>query len=272
MQNYSFLISVYVKDSATYLEESLKSMINQSVPPNEVVLIKDGPLTPMLDEMIEKYNSLNPNLFRIIQLKNNVGLGNALNIGLKACKNNLVARMDADDISFLDRCEKQLHAFEKEPKLSICGGQTCEFIDSIDRIVSHRIVPVSYSDIIKFSKRRSPFNHPTVMYKREDILGLGGYPSSNRKEDLDLFLLALSKGFYAINLSDCVLYYRTSVDNYLRRKDKNNCKEFVRIIKKYYKLGYCGFNDFLIVSIAQYLFMCMPLVLVKFFDKMLLRK
>src|SRR5699024_2389598 len=115
-----------------------------------------------------------PKLFSLIELKENVGLGMALNEGLKACKNELVARMDTDDISLPTRCEKQLHEFLTNPDLSIVGTNTDEFYESPNDIVSSRIVPTKHEDILSFSKRRSPFNHPTVMYRKTDVLNVGG--------------------------------------------------------------------------------------------------
>lgn len=265
-------MSVYKNDSPIYLSQSVDSMLSQTVAASEIVIVKDGPVSTELNRTIDKYVKQNPDLFKVIQLKKNGGLGNALNEGLKNCSFELVARMDADDICFPDRCEKELKLFEANDDLIICGGQTAEFVGCIENVVSHRKVPTKYEEIVKFSHRRSPFNHPTVMYKKNDILSIGGYPSSNRKEDLDLFLLCLSKGMYALNLEDDVLFYRTSNDNYKRRKDKNNCKEFIRIIKKYYKNGYCSFKDYFVVYLGQHMFMWMPMFLVKFLDKKILRR
>lgn len=259
MEKYSFLMSVYAKENPEYLHESIESMLSQTVAPDEIVIVEDGPLTPELEHEIELFSKDNSSLFTIIPLPVNGGLGNALNIGLHRCRNNLVARMDSDDISFPNRCELQLQVFENNPTLSIVGGQIKEFInDDVNNIVRSRSVPTNFNDIIDFSKRRSPFNHPTVMYKRDDILSVGGYPSSGRKEDLDLFLLLLSSGFTATNLKDYVLFYRTSRANQERRTNWNNCREYIKIIKKYYKRKYCSLWDLIVVCVGQVVFHFSP--------------
>ena len=250
-------MSVYCKEKPEYLKLSIESMINQTFKPDQIIIVKDGPLTEDLNLVINYYAS-NNELFTIIQLEKNGGLGNALNIGLSASRNELVARMDSDDISYLDRCEKMINRFNEKKDLVILGGQISEFQDSVDEIKSSRIVPTEYKDILKFARRRSPFNHPTVMYKKSVILKDGGYPSSGRKEDLDLFLHLLSKGYYAENLDDYLLYYRADIENIARRRTWNNCKEYISIIKKYWKIGFCRFSDFLFVLISQIVLFVVP--------------
>ena len=86
-------------------------------------------------------------LFKIVRLPHNIGLGLALNEGLKVCSNELVARMDTDDISLIDRCEKQLNEFNKNPNLVMVGTNVDEFYDTPDNITSTRKVPSDYEGI-----------------------------------------------------------------------------------------------------------------------------
>lgn len=264
-------MSVYFKEQPEYLRQSIESMLSQTVPPDEIIIVKDGPLTEELNSVIDNYSS-DKHLFTVIPLETNSGLGNALNIGLKNSRNELVARMDSDDICYPDRCEKTLACFENDSELTIVGGQIEEFSGDTKNVLSKRVVPTDYEKIIKFSKRRSPFNHPTVIYKKSIILKEGGYPSSGRKEDLDLFLLILSKGYKVANIEDAVLHYRASDNNLKRRKNWKNCKEYIHIIKKYKKLGYCSFLDVLCVSFGQLLFFLSPVWLLKILNKRILRK
>lgn len=271
-ENYSVLMSVYAKESATFLKESIESILGQTKKTNDFIIVIDGPLTESLDNLLNEYQH-NYHEIKLIRLKKNVGLGLALNEGLKNCKNELVARMDSDDIALPDRCDLQIKEFNKKPNLSILGTQIAEFYDSPSKIESMRIVPVNYNDILKFSKRRSPFNHPTVMYKKSEIISIGGYNDVKRKEDLDLFLCALSKGFYAQNLNNIGLYFRSNKDNYLRRKDKVNCKSYITTIYKFTKRGYCSWIDFLYVFASQVFFLISPNWLMKkVSDKFLRRK
>ena len=272
MQEYSFLMSVYIKEKPEYLVQSIESMLNQTVMPMEIILIEDGSLTDDLYKVIKKYKSEYGNIFNVISLKENVGLGKALNIGIKKCKTELIARMDSDDICLRERCEKQLAEFEKNPELDIVGTQISEFLNDPDNIVSSRIVPETQNEIIEFAKRRSPFNHPTVMYKKTSVLKAGGYSGYGRKEDLELFVKMVNSGFNVMNIGEALLLYRTSDDNLKRRKTWQNCIEYIKIMFGFYKKGYIGNSDMLYVFVGQMTMFLTPEWLLKHLNKKLLRK
>ena len=257
MEKYSVLMSVYYKEKPEYLKDSINSMINQTVMPDEIIIIEDGPLTDELNNVIEFFKNKYSGLFVIEKLEHNVGLGAALNVGIKISKNELIARMDTDDIALPERCEKQLKAFEKNDKIDIIGTQIEEFIDTPDNVVSSRIVPLDYEGILKFSRRRSPFNHPTVMYKKSKVLDIGGYQPYGRKEDLDLFIKMVHNG-YAINLEEALLLYRTNNDNLKRRTTWTNCSEYIKIMFKFYRLGYSSTIDMIYVLLGQLSMYLMP--------------
>ena len=146
-KKYSVLMSLYKKENPEYLKSSIDSMLNQSVKPDEIVMVEDGPLTPELYAVLDSY----PILHRV-RNKTNLGLGLALNAGLKECRNELVARMDTDDCSKPERCEKQLARFLEKPYLSIVGSHIDEFVDDISNVISQRIVPTTSDDIYNFAK------------------------------------------------------------------------------------------------------------------------
>ena len=133
MQNYSVLMSVYFKEKPEYLRQAIESMLCQTVQTDDFVLVCDGPLTADLNEVIAEYKD-NP-IFHLVRLKENVGIGLAANIGIEHCKNELIAKMDSDDIAVAQRCEWQLHEFKMNPELAVLGGQLYEFVDSIDNVV-----------------------------------------------------------------------------------------------------------------------------------------
>ena len=258
LEKYSVLMSVYKNDNAEYLQLAIESMLNQTYPPDQFVIVEDGPICSELESVILKYSKKKPYLFTIVRLKTNGGLGNALNQGLKVCRNELIARMDADDIAKEDRCEKQIDEFKTNPMIGILGTQIDEFIGYPENIVSKRIVPTEHEEIIKFAKRRSPFNHPTVMYRKSVIDNLGGYTAYGRKEDLDLFVRAVNNGIYTKNLDKSLLYYRTSQENLKRRKTWVNCKEYIQIMYKFKKQKYIGMSDFLYVIVGQFVLYLTP--------------
>ena len=105
LENYSVLMSVYAKERPEFLRLSTESMLAQTVKTNNFVLVCDGPLTPELDAIVAELQQKHGDLFHVIRLETNQGLAHALNRGLRECKNELVARMDSDDIAVPDRCE-----------------------------------------------------------------------------------------------------------------------------------------------------------------------
>ncbi|MEC1760396.1 glycosyltransferase family 2 protein [Schinkia azotoformans] len=272
MKKYSVLMSLYIKEKPDYLKQSIESMLNQTVLPDEIVIVKDGPITTELEEVLKEYIDMYPNLFNIVESKQNLGLGMALNLGLRNCRNELVARMDTDDISLPERCEKQLKAFEENVELSIVGTMVDEFYDNPEEIISSRIVPTSHDDIYEFAKRRSPFNHPTVMYKKSKVLQCGGYSNLRRNQDVDLFGRMLFVGFKAANIGKSLLLFRSNKDLSKRRKSWENTRSYITTIYNLWKLGYSGFSDYAIVAVGQTVMFLCPLKVQNWLYKKFLRK
>lgn len=271
MMKYSVLMSVYMKENPEYLRQSIDSMVNQTVKPDEIVIVKDGPLTKELENVLEEFDSKYPGLFKFITSEKNIGLGMALNLGLKNCKNELVARMDTDDISLPYRCEKQLKAFEEDEELVLLGTMVNEFIDNPEEIVSSRIVPTEHKEIYEFSKRRSAFNHPTVMFKKSKVLECGGYSDMRRNQDVDLFGRMLFSGFKAANINESLLLYRANNDLLKRRKSWENTKSYIATIRRFWKMGYSSLGDYLLVCIGQIVMYLCPLKLQNWIYKKFLR-
>lgn len=211
-QKYSVLMSLYKKEKPEYLRLAIDSMINQTVPPDEIVIVEDGPLTDELYAVLDEY----PMLHRV-KNETNLGLGLALNVGLKKCKNELVARMDTDDCSKPERCEKQLEFLNSNPDISVVGGQIEEFIGLPDHIVAKRIVPLKDIELKEFNKKRCPFNHVTVMFKKKDIIEAGSYQDWFWNEDYYLWIRLALAGKKFANLPDVLVLVRTGEDMYQRR-------------------------------------------------------
>lgn len=171
---YSVLMSVYYKEKPEYLKQAIESILCQTVKPDDFVLVCDGPLNLELDAVIAAKQQEMGDTLNVVRLVKNCGLGNALNEGIKHCKNELVARMDSDDISVMDRCQKQVELFEKNPELDITSGALLEFVTSPDQITGGRTIPCNNDEIIHYSPERCPFNHPCVMFKKVQ-LSAGGY-------------------------------------------------------------------------------------------------
>ena len=266
-KKYSVLMSLYKKEKPEYLRIALDSMLKQTIEPDEIVLVEDGPLTDELYEVLSDY----PMLHRIRNEKN-LGLGLALNVGLKQCRNELVARMDTDDCSKPNRCEKQLARFLEKPYLAIVGSHIDEFSGEISNVISQRIVPTTSEDIYKFSKKRSAFNHPAVMYSKTAVLENNGYSDLKRNQDVDLFGRMQFEGYKAENIDEALLLFRSSDELAKRRKSWQNTWSYIATIRKFWKMGYSSFSDYAIVAIAQTGMYLMPVKMQNYIYKKLLRK
>jgi glycosyltransferase involved in cell wall biosynthesis len=225
-------MSVYYKEKPEYLNEALKSIIEQTVMPDEIVLVKDGSLTTELSAVISKYKNDYPWLFNIISLEQNMGLGNALNEGLKYCSHNVIARMDSDDISFSDRFEKQLHYLSKNAEITVLGSYVDEFNMHPGDIKSTRKLPVTHNRLMRISKKRNPFNHPTVMFKKDIVENVGSYQEIPLFEDYYLWLRIIKKGYPVANLPESLLHFRTGNDMIVRRHGWRYAKKEFRFYNK----------------------------------------
>lgn len=271
LENYCVLMSVYSKDSPKYLSQAIDSMLAQTVPCSQFVIVEDGALTFELENVIRHFSMQYPFLFTIRKLHTNVGLGRALDEGLKCCQYDLVARMDADDISKPERCEKLLRLYQSNPALSLAGTNIDEFCNDPQKIVSRRAVPSDYAGICRFMKRRSPFNHPTVMYRKSEVIRCGGYGKMRRKQDLDLFARMLNHSCYALNIDESLLLFRTDKDSFKRRKSWEYCKSYIEVETKNYVRGYCSFADLVYVIAGQTILHFMPVSVMKLLSKHFLR-
>lgn len=236
---FSVLLSIYYKESPTNFEQCMQSItINQSLQPNEIVLVEDGKLTDELYQAIDIWqNKLGDTLKRVI-LADNVGLGKALNIGLSHCSNDWVFRMDTDDISLPDRFKKQSEFIKNHPDIDILSGQIVEFEDDPDHTTGVKRVPLTHKEILKFSRLRSPFNHMAVAYKKSVVESVGGYQHHMFMEDYNLWIRILSKGYKGANLPDNLLFVRAGSDMIQRRKGLIYIKSEWKLLQLKKKLKY----------------------------------
>ena len=268
---FSVLISVYYKEIPRYLDRALQSITDdQILKPNEIVLIKDGPLTKELDEVIGKFKKKYPNLFKIVTLEKNYGLGKALNIGLENCTCELVARMDGDDISKPDRFEKQIKVFQKYPEIDICSACIEEFENTTENILSIRKLPEYHEDILKYAKHRCPINHPVVMYRKSAVLKAGGYQGF--PEDYRLWINMLMTGAKFYNIQQSLLYFRFSHDMVKRRGGWKYAIADAKSQWDFYKIGFIGFPTFIYNISVRITVRLTPNCIRTFIYKKLLRK
>lgn len=270
--DYSVLMSVYHKERPEFLRQAMESIATQTVPTNDFVLVCDGPLNEQLDEVIAQMQNAFGQLLHVVRLEKNMGLGNALNIGIQHCKNDLVARMDSDDISRPDRCERQLKIFEERPELDICSGTVEEFTVQPQDVENKRVVPRTHEEILKFAQKRNPFNHPCVMYRKSAVLAAGSYQDFYLLEDYYLWIRMLLNGSVGYNVQEPLLWMRAGSDMYKRRSGWKYAKSQVRLLKLIKKYGMINAEQYIcFVMVRTVMAMC-PNSLRKWLFGMTLRK
>ena len=214
-EKLSVSMCVYGKDNPEHFKIAVDSILNQTAEPDEVVLVVDGPVPGELDAIISAYEENEK--FNVIRLPENVGHGEARRIGLKSCKNELVALMDADDISLPRRFEEQLEAFRKDEELVIVGSHISEFIGEESNIVSYRRVSLTDEEIKVDMKKRCPMNQVTVMFRRSAVEKVGGYIDWYCEEDYYLWLRLMLDGAKFANCDSVLVNVRTGEGMYSRR-------------------------------------------------------
>ena len=251
MKQYSVLMSVYHKEKPDYLRQSMQSIYRQTVPTDDFVLVCDGPLTPELDEVIAEMQELFGERLHVLRLLENQGLGRALNAGIKACRHELVARMDSDDISRPDRCERQLQVFADHPELSLVSGTVEEFTGSIENVYASRRVPAQQAEILAFAKQRNPFNHPCIMYKKSHVEAAGGYQDFFLLEDYYLWIRMLQQGMQGQNIQEPLLWMRGGSAMYKRRGGWKYVISQRRLFKYMAQTGFITNRQYYVQSLVR---------------------
>ena len=246
---YSVLMLVYAGADPAEFDLCLESMMNQTRPTSDFVLVCDGKLTAELDRIVEKYDTAYPGVFNIVRLQEHVGIGPAAQKGLLQCKKDYVVRMDSDDISFPYRCETEMAEFEKDPALDMVGGYIQE--RDPDGNTFEREVPLEHEDILHFGKRRFPFNNVTIAFRKSKAIEIGGYGNYQRCEDYEFVFKMLSCGAKTKNIAVPLVLCTLDEDSYKRRKSWTNTSSNIIVRRHMWKSGFCSFFDYIIPSAAQ---------------------
>lgn len=268
---FSVLLSLYHKESPTFLSLSLDSVLHQTLLPDEVVLVKDGPLTAELDAIVSDYATRHP-ILKVVPLPQNQGLGKALNEGLKHCSYDLVARMDTDDIAKPDRFEKQMKVFAEHPELDLVGAWIDEFEGTPQHVLSVRKVPETSKEIREYCQKRCPVNHPVVMFRKSAVQAAGGYQHFPLFEDYYLWVRMLKNGAKFYNIQESLLYFRTSPDMFKRRGGWKYAMDELRFQSVMRKIEMIGWKRFLMNVAVRFPGRVIPNSLRGFLYKKLMRK
>jgi glycosyltransferase involved in cell wall biosynthesis len=239
---FSVLLSVYFRENPDYFYKSIESIIHQTLPPDEIIIVKDGPLTKELDAVIQNFLAVAPIV--VVPLEKNSGLGFALNRGLQSCTHEIVARMDSDDIAREDRFEKQINFMKDHPEYALVGSNIAEFNKNVDDIVSFRKVPEKTGEINSFARRRCPVNHMSVVFKKESIIEAGGYIPFQGYEDYHLWARMLIKGLKFYNLQDNLIFARVGNNMLSRRQGLMYYKQELKLQRSFYDIGFISRHEY----------------------------
>ena len=245
---YSVLMSVYDKEKPEYLRASLNSIIGQSLPPDEIVLVCDGPLRPQLETVIHEFGDA----LKLLRLPENAGLGNALSKGMALCRIESIARMASDDIAARHRCRLQMEFLRHHPEVDVLSGCVAEFQgdcvtekEAAGQVLSYKTLPQTHEELRTYLIDRNPMNHPCVMFRKSKVLAAGGYQPCSLFEDYDLWIRMYQKGSIFANLPEVLLYMRVN-DLHRRRGGVRYAGTIIRFRTKMLRKG--------LISPARYLY------------------
>ncbi len=275
--NFSVLMSVYKSDNADYLLRAIQSVtIDQTLKPAQLVLVKDGPIPSEIDDKIDKGRTMLNDIgieFTVIPKEVNGGLAAALNTGLEYCKYEYVARMDSDDVSLPNRFELELSYLINNPEISVLGGGITEFEDDEKVPIQTRIVPQQHDAIVDMLRTRNAMNHVTVIFRKNDIVNLGGYSEDFGKlEDYKLWVDAICAGLKLHNISDICVNVRVGSGFIERRSNKREIQDWDMLQSYLKKAKLIGNRKVLINKLYIRIFIYMPSWMKKIAYKTILRK
>ena len=236
-RNYSVLLPVYMNDRPEWFRVAVDSMVNQTLLPQEIVIAIDGPVTEELSGVIRKYEE-NKELFSVYRFEKNEGRGATSRKTIPLCRNDYIARMDADDYSLPERCEKQMDYLAAHPEVGVIGSYVSEFHGDMENINTTRTVPESHDEIIKYAKKRQPVNHPSLIYKKSAVIDAGNYGTSPGIEDYDIIVRMIQHGVIFHNITESLVHMRTGNGLHRRRGGIGHLRIRYRVMHGFFKSGF----------------------------------
>lgn len=264
MDKFSVLMPVYAKENPEFFNKAIGSIVNQTLKPEQIVIVKDGPLTLNLDNVINSYIQKYGELFTVVSLEKNVGQGFARNAGIKACRNNYIALMDSDDIALPNRFEVQLKYLLENPEIDCIGSYITEFDDDEARPTCKKVVPINHEEIFKFGKWRSPLCNMTVVFKKDKIESVGLYNGFSFGEDWYLFAKMLMAGMKFYNIPEVLVNVRGGSSMLAKRIGLNRIKQETNLFILFYKMGYINLYECVRNIVLKFLLRIIPTFLRKF--------
>jgi glycosyltransferase involved in cell wall biosynthesis len=240
---FSLLFSVYDGDRPDFIRRAYRSAVDdQTMRPDQVVIVRDGPVRPELAECLDELRATSLAPVTFVALDRNGGLGPALDQGMAASWFDVIARMDADDVSMPHRFEVELPLIAEA---DIVGSGLLEFSGDTDNIVGQRVPPTDPAQIQRYARMHDPFNHPTVMYRKHAVLAAGGYGDLPLMEDYSLFARMLAGGARAANVAEPLVFYRVGAQAFKRRGGTGLLRSELRLQREFRRDGFTSAAEFL---------------------------
>jgi glycosyltransferase involved in cell wall biosynthesis len=257
-------MSVYKNDNHIYFEQALNSIYKeQTLKPNQIVIIKDGPITLQLEKVLEDFSKICKCRLDIISLLKNVGLGKALNIGLEKCLHEIIARMDSDDVSKPNRFKVQVDFIKNNPSIDVVSSYVDEFDGSVGNIISTKSLPSDHNKCIEVLKYGSPFNHPVTVFKKSRVKEAGGYKDFYLKEDTFLWLrMSINNNIFG-NIQESLLFFRVNKNMYKRRRGIKYVNSEIKLFIFRYKNKIINFKELILFGIPTILIRLLPSIILK---------
>ncbi len=254
---FTVLIPVYIENNYKCVKRAINSILHQTLLPNEILIVVDGRIRDGIKRLLNEYKKKHLHLFTIVYFNTHQGLGVVLNKGVELCKYDIIARMDADDYSLPNRFEEQINVL-LEKNCDIVGSYIGEFHEDIDKVYNVREVPSENSEILKYSKKRNPMNHMTVMFKKDSVIKAGSYASIEGFEDYYLWSKMLIQGFKFYNINQCLVLASAGDNLYHRRGGVSYVKNELYFEKKLLQEKHISFFRYLRNIITRIIVRILP--------------
>ncbi len=228
---FTLLLSVWDGDQPEHLLQALRSAVDeQTLRPAQVVIVRDGPVRDELAGCLAELAATSPVPVTLVPLEQNRGLGPALDAGMAASQYDVIARMDADDVAMTHRFAVQIPLIAEA---DIVGAGLLEFVGDTDNVVGQRVPPTDPELIQRYARMHDPFNHPTVIYRRQAVQAAGGYGDLPLMEDYALFARMLQNGARAVNVAEPLVYYRVGATAFKRRGGTDLLRSELRLQREF---------------------------------------
>lgn len=269
----SILMSVYCKEKAAYFEQSLVSiLIEQTIKPDEFVLVCDGPLNEELNSIIAKFEKLFPSILKVFRTEQNQGLGKALNFGLEKCTNEIVIRADSDDICASNRIEIQAQFLEDNPDITVVSSYIDEFDNDVTKPIAIKTLPLNHDELVLYAKFRNPLNHMAVAFRKSHIVNIGSYHHLPYVEDYELWARVIASNYRIANIDKVLVHARVG-NGMTKRRGNKQCIKSWRILNQFmFSNNMITKREFRRNMLSIRVFVHMPNFIRKLLYKIVLRK